>query len=728
MHIPHLPRALVALCLVAAGAEAQQLVSYEAGTAGSPAVAPDPQAQGWSLVYPAGSGVQLADVSPDGATGLNAWAIHDQGSAGGERAHYEQLLTSQQVADAFQFGWELEVRLRVLQTNGLDIVVEFAEGQAGSDRRYLAWYEAQGSDLLVTLSLSGTSYVCPGGMDGAYHTFLYRKAPGAIDAELLYDGQLLGSFPAGGSNGGAPAGGVSFGTGSSGGQGSVHVHSVRFTAGEPDVLYTDLFASGTGYASYRIPALLATSAGSVLAFAEGRVVASDHAQNDIVMRRSADGGNTWAPMVVLDDDGANSLNNPCVVQVREGPHTGRILLMYQRYPEGCHESCVVPGYVGSNVCRSFVMHSDDDGLTWSARREVTQEVKRPTIVTSIAGGPGVAIQKRRAPNQGRLIVPFNQGPAGAWKVYAAYSDDGGDSWAWGAVADDTLTAGVGNEVQMVELEDGSLLLNARNYGGTSHRKVARSFDGGLSWTPLADELELIEPGCMASVLRYTDSLDGYLTPRLLYAGPNSTTSRVNGTIHVSYDEGETWPVSRSIYPGGYAYSVLGVMPDGRIGCLFERDGYARITLARLDLDWLTGGADCLDAGVGTYCTTSPNSVGNGAMIGSSGTVSIAHDDFQLRVDSARPHQFGLFFYSDGTTEVPFGDGVLCVAPGSFGFVRTTPVQADLFGSASHDLDLPASPFLTAGQRYHFQFWYRDPGGPGGSGYNTSDALVVEFCP
>jgi hypothetical protein len=174
--------------------------------------------------------------------------------------------------------------------------------------------------------------------------------------------------------------------------------------------------------------------------------------------------------------------------------------------------------------------------------------------------------------------------------------------------------------------------------------------------------------------------------------------------------------------------VLGVMPDGRIGCLFEKDGYSRITLARLKLEWLTDGADCPDAGVDTYCTSSPNSVGNGAMISSTGSVSLAANDLTLRVDSARPFQFGLFFYSDSATSVPFGDGVLCVAPGSFGFVRTAPVQADLFGTASHDLDLATSPFLTAGQRFRFQFWYRDPGGPGGNGYNTSNGLVAEFCP
>jgi len=219
--------ALIAVCF-AREATGQALLTYEAGLAGAPAVAPDPLTQGWSLDYPTGTGVVISDASPDGSTGLNAWVISDQGSGNGERASYYQLISAQQVTEAYQKGWELEIDMRVLQTSGFDVVVEYAEGQAGSARRYLAWFESQGNDVLVTMSIVGTSYLCPGAMDGNHHSFVYRKAPGVDDAEFFYDGQLMGTFPAGGSGGGAPNGGVSFGTGSSAGQGTIYVHAVGF--------------------------------------------------------------------------------------------------------------------------------------------------------------------------------------------------------------------------------------------------------------------------------------------------------------------------------------------------------------------------------------------------------------------------------------------------------------------------------------------------------------------
>ena len=144
---------------------------------------------------------------------------------------------------------------------------------------------------------------------------------------------------------------------------------------------------------------------------------------------------------------------------------------------------------------------------------------------------------------------------------------------------------------MIELADGSLMLNARSYSGTRHRKMAHSFDAGQTWTPLQDDDELIEPQVMATVMRYTDPADGYLHSRILYAGPDSTTSRSRGTVRLSYDDGETWPISKLVYPSGYAYSILTIVDRETIGCFFERDGYQFITLARLRLDWLTDAAD-----------------------------------------------------------------------------------------------------------------------------------------
>jgi len=340
--------------------------------------------------------------------------------------------------------------------------------------------------------------------------------------------------------------------------------------------HVDVFEGGDGlYHTYRIPAVLTTRAGTVLAFAEGRASRSDHARNDIVMRRSRDGGDTWSPVSVLADDGGHSLNNPCVAQVQEGPHAGRILLMYQRYPEGCHEGCVVAGNDGPKICRSFLLVSDDDGRSFGEPTELTSEVKPPGA-TSIAGGPGIGLQKRRDPHRGRIVFPFNRGPRPDWKVFAVFSDDGGESWRFGKEARDASTPGTGNEVQMVELQDGRLLLNTRSYAGSRLRKQATSDDGGESWSELRDVPELIEPQVMASIL----AVEHGGRERLYYAGPYSRTWRIHGRVLTSEDGGRSWAKGPFLYRGGYAYGVLTRIDEARMGCLFERDDYRFISLVR----------------------------------------------------------------------------------------------------------------------------------------------------
>lgn len=362
----------------------------------------------------------------------------------------------------------------------------------------------------------------------------------------------------------------------------------------PAIPVFDVYVSGTeGYASFRIPSLIVTQNKTVLAFAEGRVKPSDHAENDIVLKRSIDGGRTWSKLQVVAEDGANSLNNPQAVVVRSnfrGRETGRVLLMYQRYPKGIHEHKVAPGYDDPAVCRNFITHSDDDGKTWSKPREITRMVKRPTRVTSIAGGPGIGIQLRHGEHKNRIIMPFNEGPFGDWRVYAVYSDDGGETWKYGEAAPHP-EKGRGNEVQMVELADGSVMLNSRGYKSNGFRFVAVSKDGGQTWSQLREDKRLVEPQCMASIIRYSDPADGEKS-RIIFSSPGTRAKgRVQGALYVSYDEGKTWKYAKIFYPGSFAYSCIARMPSGAIGCLFERDGYKKISFTPLTLEWLTDGKD-----------------------------------------------------------------------------------------------------------------------------------------
>lgn len=363
-------------------------------------------------------------------------------------------------------------------------------------------------------------------------------------------------------------------------------------AAEPE--FFDVFtARRDGYKSIRIPSVVVTKQGVVLAFAEGRAADADQAGNSIILKRSRDDGRTWLPLELIADDGANSLNNPTAVVEQ---NSGRVFLMYQRIPAHMKErdQTVVTGYEGTNVYRNFVTWSTDEGATWAKPVDITRSTKRPTRATTLASGPGIGIQLTRGPHQGRLIIPFNEGPYHQWNNYAVFSDDGGKNWQWGQDVPGAFVADAKlgrrsqiNEVQMVELSDGAVRLNSRQFAGAKVRKTAISRDGGETWSPVVDVPALRDPSCNASILRYSfDDAQG--RGRILYSGPDSS-QRNNGTIHLSFDDGATWPVKRGLRAGGFAYSVLTRLPDGTVGCLFEPDDAERILFARFALAWVEAG-------------------------------------------------------------------------------------------------------------------------------------------
>ena len=363
-------------------------------------------------------------------------------------------------------------------------------------------------------------------------------------------------------------------------------------AGTSQPMFEPVFERGEDdYPEYRIPSLVTTEKGTLLAFCEGRKTLSDHAQNDIVLKRSTDGGQTWGELIVVHEDGENVLVNPCAVAL----DSGRILMMYQHFPAGYHARAMgnrikrlEAGLSGPKVSTTLLACSDDDGKTWSKPRDVTKGTKRQAPIVSTATGPGRGIVLSRGRHKGRIIMPTNEGwyvdNARFFNVYSCYSDDNGQSWKCGEPAPNG-SQGNGNEVQMVELKDGSIMLNSRSSGSSGYRKIAVSSDGGHTWTPLIDERQHPEPRCMGTILRYSFPKDS--EGRLLFANPGTKRGRKQGTVRLSYDDGKTWPVSKVIYEAGYAYSCLTKLKDGSVGLLFEKDGYKSITFARFTLDWLT---------------------------------------------------------------------------------------------------------------------------------------------
>jgi sialidase-1 len=361
------------------------------------------------------------------------------------------------------------------------------------------------------------------------------------------------------------------------------------TVSEPEII--DVFvAPRDGYPNFRIPALVVTNKGTLVATAEGRQANSDHSENKLVCKRSTDGGRTWGKLQLLDDAGKAACNDASAAVDRG---TGRILCLYSVYPAEASEYTVVPGFEGK-VSRHFIIHSDDDGATWTKPREITRMVKRPLARVS-QFTPGTGLQLRRPPHVGRLLVPMWQKYNGAMWAMMAISDDRGNTWQLGddvpAFGPKEPKRGVG-ESQVVELADGRIRLTGRGWDGELLRKTSFSDDGGQTWSRLADDRTLVDPCCNASLVRYSDTLDGRRS-RILFANPADRKKRISGTVRLSYDEGVTWPVAKVLLPGGYGYSCLAALPDGAIGCFCENDSGGRwhMSFARLALVWLTDGKD-----------------------------------------------------------------------------------------------------------------------------------------
>lgn len=350
----------------------------------------------------------------------------------------------------------------------------------------------------------------------------------------------------------------------------------------------NVFTRGAdGYHTYRIPSVIVTKAGTLLAFCEARKNGRGDAGNiDLVVKRSRDGGRTWGRMQVLWDDAGNTCGNPCPVVDRS---TGRIVLLMTWNRGDDHESRII-ARTSKDFRRPYVCASDDDGITWSKPMDLSKTC-RDADWGWYATGPGVAIQLTRGPHKGRLVCPANHSSLKyrdhKYASHVIFSDDGGKSWR----RSEPIRPGC-NESQVVELADGALMMNMRAYAPRGRRMVAISKDGGATWTQAVPRNDLPEPTCQASFLRYTTEADGGRN-RLLFSNPPTRRGRERMTVKLSYDEGKSWPVSRLVHLGGGAYSCLTVLPDRTIGLLYEKNGYKTITFARFPLDWLTRSTDKL---------------------------------------------------------------------------------------------------------------------------------------
>jgi sialidase-1 len=389
---------------------------------------------------------------------------------------------------------------------------------------------------------------------------------------------------------------------------------------EPQIDKQPLFNSGTdGYALYRIPGIIVTAKGTVLAYCEARRSGkSDWDTIDIMLRRSTDGGKTWSERQKISDVPGPKSKNP-VALAQNLANTDDVT--YNNAVAFADRDGTVHMLYCLEYARCFYIRSKDDGQTWSAPVEITSTFEgfRSSYPWRVlATGPAHGIQLRT----GRLIVPVwlstgTGGHAHRPSVTATiYSDDGGKTWLNGEIAvPNTDEWIIPNETVIVELADGRVMLNVRSESLAHRRLVTTSADGAGGWSKAHFDDALLEPICMASIVRYSLSPPADKN-RILFANPHNlaradgketpgkSRDRKNVTVKLSYDEGATWPVSKSLEPEFSGYSDLAVLPDGTILCLYEcgsRDGKniyktGRLELARFNLEWLTDGKDATPAG------------------------------------------------------------------------------------------------------------------------------------
>ncbi len=293
---------------------------------------------------------------------------------------------------------------------------------------------------------------------------------------------------------------------------------------------------------FRIPTIIKTSSGKLLAFCEGRKSLFDHGSIDLVMKTSADNGSSWTPLKVVWTNRPNTCGNPSPVVDKL---SGDVIIMATLTND-----------------KVFVLRSKDEGATWEKPIDVTNSVKEPNWKW-YATGPVHALQLEQKDYKNRIVVPCNHTVMGINKhiSHVIYSDDSGFTWRLGGSVSVENT----DECTVAELSNSSLLLNMRNHDRTlPNRKISVSNDGGQSWTSPEFDSTLIEPMCQGALLNYS-----YMPNTLLFSNPMHKKARRNLTLSISYDQGKTWKKHISLFDKKSAYSDIVVLGNGDVLCLFE---------------------------------------------------------------------------------------------------------------------------------------------------------------
>lgn len=370
------------------------------------------------------------------------------------------------------------------------------------------------------------------------------------------------------------------------------------------------FQSGTAY--YRIPSLVVTTNGTLLAFADRRYNNRNDLPNriEVEVKRSTDNGKKWSKRIRVTPRSVSDTDGHGYVATVVNRKTGEILALVA----SCHGFVATVGQslisTPNTPMKIILFKSSDDGKTWSAGEDITSQIygtqcKVPTrtswYAAFVTSGNGLQL------STGRIIFVINirenkQTGITTFKNYALYSDDGGKTLF--VSKNGTVNDLGGNESKIVGLVDGRLLMSTRPNSGNK-RRHSYSSDGGETWTKAEPKNDITVASSNGDMIYYTSTKNGWDKNRIIHFIPTSTitvsgegqyngrTGPASPLFYYSYDDGQTFTRSQDIRSGQQAgYSSLAVLHDGSIGVLFEDKSWGcPIKFMRVNFEWLTRNKD-----------------------------------------------------------------------------------------------------------------------------------------